>query len=255
MTISNNSYPLNVLSTLGISVKPQEGKASLPKDLGNYLDKIIQADDLASLFQAAPQVINSAAEIAVQDPRVALNALLAMNKSTDLMGEQVGLSSFAGEEGAKKADPRLLKMHHDQKNLYTKIAGQVGISDNGLSLDIIQRDDLNQFLKNLADKGVELTQADKEFFHELLRDDLFTLLASIDEDVQDKNTDKLFAQAETIRLISRELGVENLPRSSDGQEIPLNGLHRGICAVALDVQDGRNSTMLEPLKAILVHVE
>jgi hypothetical protein len=253
MVISNNTYPLNVLSTLGISVKTEKGKASLPEALSNYLDTIIKANELENLFEAAPQVINAAEEIAKQDPRVALNALLAMTKSSDLMGEQVGLSSCAGEEGAKKADPRLLKMHQASKDLYTKIAGQVGIVDNGLFLSIQDRTKFNAFLKNMADQKVEIGEKEKEYFNNLLIDDLTFLTGTLQSKPLDAN--KLLESAETIRLIKDGLGIENITTSTTQTEIPLKRIPVGLRAIAFDVQEDKEPKLLQPLLNILSFIE
>jgi hypothetical protein len=177
MVISNNFYPLNVLSTLGISRLKDFDGPKLPEQLANYLDQIIQGDDHKSLKELAPKVIEAAEEIAKTNPIVALNALNALMGSHD---REMQNDYSQMQPGAnQKAFDRINQYIVGQRDCYVKIASDAGISSSGLLITISDQNKFDNFMDNLKAHKDKISEDQKAFFYEFMSDLGMKIMTSI----------------------------------------------------------------------------
>ena len=105
----------------------------------------------------------------------------------------------------------------------------------------------------MADQKVEIGEKEKEYFNNILIDDLTFLTGTLQSKPLDAN--KLLESAETIRLIKDGLGIENITTSTTQTEIPLKRIPVGLRDIAFDVQEDKEPKLLQPLLKILSFIE
>jgi hypothetical protein len=225
--LSQNSYPLNILNRLGIEIPGlTKSEIKLPEAMANYLDTIIREGDQSSLTTLAPQLITGAEKIALENPRVAFNALSALKSTND---KEAGADMQSTADGANVAAlQNIARYNSSQKQIYARIAANIGIKDNGLAFEIINRENYNQFLES-AKTTIGLEKDQKDILNQITNDDLFTLSLQLNSQESPITTEELSAyRVSFIKL--RNLGLDSIEFES-GKELSVNKIIAGIAMI------------------------
>lgn len=165
--ISENTYPFSLLNALGINYKPgAEKPPSLRSALAMYLDGIIKLGDRESLLGVIEQVEQSAQDLAILHPEVALNAISAFNASEEEFLRSTGLIEISEKGTSGRGSINEINFYRSQKEGYQRVLKAIGLSPGSFNLLITDKENFYSFLTKI--ENGQLSDHHKELLGRIL---------------------------------------------------------------------------------------